>query len=159
MTQWENGQRNPALSDEWSAYFSLRGQRTKGSWFCSVTSLPQLLHQTFLAGRFGGQTGVDLTPSALSPLWGNSKKRESQSVSSYTRKDAHPCWSWRCKLKPRIGLHTLGWQASKCLTILRVGEFRSKPLWRWCKKSIWEVIWQNLWKATYTAETPCPALF
>ena len=49
--------------------------------------------------------------------------------------------------------------SSKCITIPRVGEFRGKPLWRWRKKSIREVIWQNLCKATYTAETPCPAFF
>ena len=86
-------------------------------------------------------------------------KEERVSVSSYTDKDAHHCWSWRCELKLQIGFYTLGRQASKSLTIMGMGKVRWKALWQWCKRSIWEVIWQNLWKATYTAGTPCPALF
>ena len=84
-------------------------------------------------------------------------KEERILVSGYTRKGAYDCWFWRCKLKQLIRFHTLG-RPSKRLTILRMGEVRSKPLWWCCKKSIWEVIWQNLLKATYTAGTLCLAL-
>ena len=158
MTQWENGQRNPAVSDQWSGILLSVWPEGKGVifLFCKISaSTPP---SDALGRRIWG-TDWDWPHFLSSFPTLRQLKEERVSVSSYTHKDAHHRWSCRCKLKLQIGFYTLGRQASKSLTILGMGEVRLKALWQWCKRSIWEVIWQNPWKATCTAGTLGLALF